>query len=238
MPDFSQRSTDIEIMDDLNCAGEVVEQTLRELDFINKWLGGDQVTLNAVDKLFSRTSDNQEIVIVDLGCGSGKMLSKISVLAQKRNLKVKLIGVDANPNILDYAIRNNKNSAIEFLAIDIFSDEFAKMKFDIVIGTLFFHHFSNQQLASFFHQLRKHTKIGIIVNDIHRHVLAYFSIKWLTGLFSKSAMVKYDAPLSVLRSFKKKDWSLILGDAGLQFSIKWKWAFRWQLIIMPYKPKF
>lgn len=231
MPDFSKRSSDIEIMDDLNCKGEVVEQTLRELDFINKWLGGDQVTLNAVDKLLSKISEDREIVIVDLGCGSGSMLAKISVIAQKRNLKVRLVGIDANPNIVSYAIRNNKNDKIDFLAIDIFSDDFMKMKFDIVIGTLFFHHFSNQQLSNFFIQLGKQTTMGIIVNDIHRHPLAYFSIKLLTGLFSKSAMVKYDAPLSVLRSFTKTDWIVIFKDAGLPYSLKWKWAFRWQLII-------
>ncbi len=231
MPDFSQRSTDIEIMDDLNCSGAVVDQTLRELDFINKWLGGDQVTLDAVGKLLHEVHNDREIVFVDLGCGSGKMLAKILTLKQMENRKVKLIGIDANPNIVAYASQHNKNPNLEFLAIDIFSDDFAKMQFDIVIGTLFFHHFSNQQLTLFFKQLEKQAKIGIVVNDIHRHPLAYFSIKWLTGLFSKSTMVKSDAPLSVLRAFKKRDWTKILGASGLAYSLKWKWAFRWQLII-------
>lgn len=233
MPDFSQRSSQIEIMDDLNCSGAVVEQTLRELDFINEYLGGDQVTLNAVDKLLPKNFQDREIVIVDLGCGSGKMLSKISRLARDKKCKVKLIGIDANPNIVSYAIQHNKNDTIDFLAIDIFSGDFKRMEFDIVIGTLFFHHFSNRQLSSFFVQLSKQTSIGIIVNDIHRHALAYFSIKWLTAFFSKSAMVKYDAPLSVLRSFRKSDWKMIFKDTGLAWSLKWKWAFRWQLIIKP-----
>lgn len=231
MPDFSQRSSQIEIMDDLNCSGEVVEQTLRELDFINKYLGGDQVTLKAVNKLLPENFQDREIVIVDLGCGSGKMLLKILRLAQEIKCKVKLIGIDANPNIVSYAIQHNRNDTIDFLAVDIFSDDFRKMEFDIVIGTLFFHHFSNQRLAGFFNQVSKQASIGIVVNDIHRHALAYFSIKWLTALFSKSAMVKYDAPLSVLRSFKKTDWKLIFKDTGLSWSLKWKWAFRWQLII-------
>ncbi len=233
MPNFSERSAQIEIMDDLNCSGEVVEQTLRELDFINEYLGGDQVTLNAVNKLLPKNFQDREIVIVDLGCGSGKMLSKILRLARDKNCKVKLIGIDANPNIVSYAIQNNNNEKVDFLAIDIFSDDFVKMEFDIVIGTLFFHHFSNQQLSSFFRQVSKQACTGVIVNDIHRHILAYFSIKWLTVLFSKSAMVKYDAPLSVLRSFKKSDWKVIFKDTGLSWSLKWKWAFRWQLIIKP-----
>jgi hypothetical protein len=49
----------------------------------------------------------------------------------------------------------------------------------------------------------------------------------LTSIFSKSYLVKNDAPLSVLRGFKKKEWFAILQQAGAtNYSVKWKWAFR------------
>jgi hypothetical protein len=74
--------------------------------------------------------------------------------------------------------------------------------------------------------------VGIVVNDLHRHWLAYHAIKILTRLFSKSAMVKYDAPLSVLRGFTRGELADILKKAGIvQYTLKWKWAFRWQIII-------
>jgi hypothetical protein len=45
-------------------------------------------------------------------------------------------------------------------------------------------------------------------------------------------MVKFDAPLSVLRGFSRREWIEILEEAGIKtYSIKWKWAFRWQVII-------
>lgn len=45
-------------------------------------------------------------------------------------------------------------------------------------------------------------------------------------------MVKFDAPLSVLRAFTKNEWITILKEAGIKdYSLRWKWAFRWQLII-------
>jgi len=73
---------------------------------------------------------------------------------------------------------------------------------------------------------------GIFINDLHRHSLAYHSIHFLTKIFSDSYLVKNDAPLSVLRGFTKKDWELILQKAGFNsYSLKWKWAFRWLLII-------
>lgn len=229
----SHRSDQLEIMDDLQCSGEVVHQTLRELDFINRWLGGNDVTRNALKKVLLSRQQSEKLTIVDLGCGSGEMLKLILKDAEKAGRDVELIGIDANPHIIEFASIHCKGiSQISFRAIDIFSEEFKKMDFDIVVATLFTHHFNKQDLAKLFDQLKKKARVAIVVNDLHRHVLAYHSIRLLTKFFSKSAMVKYDAPLSVARAFQKKDWIEILSKAGIMdFRLKWKWAFRWQLII-------
>jgi 2-polyprenyl-3-methyl-5-hydroxy-6-metoxy-1,4-benzoquinol methylase len=234
MPDFSQRSSDIEIMDDLHCAGPTLERTLIELEIINKWLGGNNITIDSIQKLL-RGSAQEDIVIADLGCGSGDMLRIIDTWAKKKKLKIKLIGVDANPFIISFAKKNLADcSHIEFQTLNIFSPEFRDQKFDIVVGTLFYHHFSNEQLVQFFETLKNNIRLGIIINDIHRHWLAYHSIKLITQLFSKSSMVKYDAPLSVLRAFRKNELTEILTKAGIKlFSIHWKWAFRWQVVAKP-----
>jgi SAM-dependent methyltransferase len=219
-------------MDDLDCAGEVVDQTLRELEFINKWLGGNAVTIEALKKILKHHDRGKPVVIADLGCGGGDMLRLIYHWAIRNQIQVKLIGIDANPNIIRFARQNILDiPAIEFATLDIFSDDFRNMRFDVVIGTLFYHHFSNLQLSEFFRQLHKQCNIGFIINDIHRHPLAYYSIKLLTKLFSKSAMVKYDAPLSVLRAFTKKELTDALPDSDTTFSISCRWAFRWQVIV-------
>jgi len=231
--DFTHRSTGIEIMDDLACQGEVVDQTLRELDFINHWLGGNAVTLNGLSSLWKTIPKNQKISIADLGCGSGEMLRLIAKQAINEGKKVDLIGMDANPNITSFAQKHTAEfENIQIEATNIFSEEFRKRKFDIVLATLFLHHFTEDELIGIFSGLKNQGTHGIVINDLHRHPLAYYSIRLLTQLFSKSAMVKYDAPLSVQRGFKKHDLQLILSRAGIKnYQLKWKWAFRWQLII-------
>ncbi len=231
--DFSKRSDGLEIMDDLDCKGEVVDQTLRELDAINHWLGGNAVTLSGLKNLLSEVDSKKNISIVDLGCGSGEMLKLIARQAKHEGRLLKLIGIDANPNITTFAQEHSKGyDNIEFEAQNVFSKKFQERKFDIVLATLFFHHFDNEQLIKFFHHLKSQVRIGIVINDIHRHYLAYHSIKLLTNFFSRSSMVKFDAPLSVLRAFKKQELKNILSEAGIKnYSLKWKWAFRWQVII-------
>lgn len=220
-------------MDDLNCEGEVVYQTLRELDVINHWLGGNAVTLSALQKVWSPIPQQQNLSIADLGCGSGEMIRIIARLARKQNREVTLHGFDANPHITAYATAHSTGfQNVSFDAANVFDAGFQNQKFDIILATLFTHHFSDQELTELFRALKQQARVGVIINDIHRHPLAYYSIRWLTKLFSKSSMVQYDAPLSVLRAFKKSELKKILASAGItHYSLTWRWAFRWQLII-------
>jgi SAM-dependent methyltransferase len=234
MPDFKIRSQQIEVMDDLNCSGQVVDQTLEELEFINKWLGGNAVTLDAFQRYINNKEITQHVLeIADLGCGSGDMLRIITQLLRKNTILLKGFGIDANPNIIQYA-RNKSHgfSELQFEPLDILSQDFQKRQYDIIIATLFFHHFSSSQLVTLFKSLKIQARQQIIINDLHRHWLAYYSIKFLTVLFSRSSMVKSDAPLSVLRGFSKQELASILMEAGIRnYKLKWRWAFRWQLII-------
>lgn len=232
MPDFSKRSTAFEIMDDLNASGPVIDQTLKELEFINKWLGGNTVTLNGLHKILAGYP-SRSLTIADLGCGGGDMLMLIDKQLKHRPLQASLVGIDANPNIVAYAVKNTANHPrITFKNLDIFSSDFQAERFDIVFATLFLHHFTREQLIEIFIQLKSIARHGIVVNDLHRHPLAFYSIKMLTKYFSKSAMVINDAPLSVLRGFTRTELKEILHAAGLRsYTLQWKWAFRWQLVI-------
>jgi len=233
MPDFSKRSDALEIMDNLNCSGQIVNRTLVELDIINQLLGGNPVTLQGLQTLIKKKKPPRPLIVADLGCGSGEMLKQIAIRFRKTNPHSTFVGIDANKNITQYA----QHHVAEFPEVcitteDILGDNFKTKEFDIVLATLFFHHFSSAQLVDIFRNLKQQARIGIIINDLHRHWLAHYSIKLLTALFSRSSMVKYDAPLSVLRGFTKQELTDILEKAGiLRYTLKWKWAFRWLLII-------
>lgn len=237
MSRFAVRSHAPEIMDDLQCAGEVVHQTLRELDFINHWLGGNRVTLKGLSLLIRNQNKIESLHIADLGCGSGEMLKLIHQQLKTSYPVIQLTGIDANLNIIAFAEKHCAGVAnIHFKAADIFDPDFQKHVFDIAIATLFLHHFTHDQLVDVFQTLKTQARIGIVVNDLHRHPLAYYSIKILTRLFSRSAMVRYDAPLSVLRGFSRAEIQQILTEAGIErYTLRWRWAFRWQLVIPTYE---
>jgi trans-aconitate methyltransferase len=230
MSRFAIRSDQQEMMDDLACSGPAVRQTLHELEVINSWLGGNAVTLEGVAHLIGGIPPETAVKVADLGCGSGDIAERVRRLLLSKGLRPVVIGIDANANIVHIAKENHPD--VHFDAINIFSDEFARLRFDIVTATLFFHHFDSHRLAAFIRQLLGQARVGIVINDIHRHWFSFHSIRLLTRLFSRSAMVRHDAPVSVLRAFSRQELEDILAEAGVKrYTIRWRWAFRWFVVI-------
>lgn len=232
MSRFSQRSREKEIMDDLDCSGPVLEQTLRELKTINRLLGGNGVTNRGLSQVVQRFPQDQ-YSLVDLGCGGGDMIAVMQAWASKKNIPIRFIGADANANTIALAKERQKAlSEVHWQVANVFDSTFLEDQVDIATCTLFTHHFTDEELVQLFQGLKQKVRLAIVINDLHRHPLAYYSIKWLTRWFSKSPMVQNDAALSVLRSFKRRDWKSIFEEAGLgKVEIHWRWAFRWQICV-------
>lgn len=227
---LEKRSVEIEIMDDLNIQGAVIDQTLKELDTINRRLGGNAISLSS----FKRILKNHEIkTLADLGCGGGDIMMGMAKIAQRSKREVSFTGIDANPHIVDYAKRNCAAwQNVGFQSINIFEEQFQNQKYDVIHCCLFLHHFTEAQLVALFRSFKNQARVAIIVNDLHRHPLAFFSIKWITRFFSKSYMVQNDAAVSVARGFKRSELEAILAQAEMDnYTLKWRWAFRWQLVV-------
>lgn len=233
MSKFDKRSEEKELMDDLECSGQELEQTLRELKTINHWLGGNHVTTNGLAKIM-KLNPQSSYRIADIGCGGGDMIRIMNEWAESNKKQVDFVGIDANRNIIELAkVRLNDVTNVNWQVQNVFEPEFSKEKVDIITCTLFTHHFTDAELITLIQSFRQKSTLGLVINDLHRHWFAFHSIRILTKLFSKSPMVQHDASLSVLRSFQKADLERILAKAGIKtYQISWFWAFRWQVLVL------
>lgn len=227
----TNRTDAIEIMDDLSMGGAMLCDTLDKLDAINKWLGGNVVTLNGIKKILKDHSKKKPLTIVDLGCGGGGMLRQIAKYGRKNGYSFKLIGVDANEHIINYAKKTSQEYfEISYLQHDVFSKEFKELSYDVVLCTLLLHHFKENEIIHLLSELNQKATLGIVVNDLHRHRMAYYLFK-LLSLVIKNNMVKEDGLTSILRGFKKGELQKISTQLEVKSHIHWKWAFRYQWII-------
>jgi 2-polyprenyl-3-methyl-5-hydroxy-6-metoxy-1,4-benzoquinol methylase len=228
MPSLRQRSYQKELLDRNNIPFEDIKRNMQELDFINTKLGGHDITLDGIVVLIKNQMHfNSRLTVVEIGCGGGDNLRAIRNWAEKIHLHMQLKGIDINPECIAYANALKRNRGIEFVVSD-YKDVSFNEKPDIVFCSLFCHHFTEDELVFMLRWMQQNSRIGFFINDLHRHWLAYYSIKLLTKIFSKSYLVKNDAPLSVQRGFTLKDWNAIFQEAGIHnFNCKWRWAFRW-----------
>lgn len=234
----SRRSEAPEIMDNFSMEGEILRDALDKIASINRLLGGNKVTLQGVTTLIKNTgtfSNNtaKEISILDVGCGNGDMLRTLADYAAKNNLKFKLIGIDANNYTIGHAQQLSKNYPnISYVCTDIFNEIEQQSTYDVILCTLTLHHFKNPEILKLMNGFRNQAEMGIVVNDLHRSAIAYYLFLAICFVFRLNKMSKDDGLVSILRGFKKADLQSYSRELDFKkYTVKWKWAFRYQWII-------
>jgi 2-polyprenyl-3-methyl-5-hydroxy-6-metoxy-1,4-benzoquinol methylase len=247
MIDLSRRSYQKELMDGEDVPFAAMAQTLRELNVINTRLGGHAITLRGVKRIIQHSSpDNYrdaiplpkvigtQFTICEIGCGGGDNLFAVYKYCSSKNIPVRFIGIDMNAECIAFARQQYPQLNCQWICSDYAIADLSQMQPDVIFSSLFCHHFTDEQLVSMLQWLLQNTRIGFFINDLHRHWLAYYLIKYITRFFSRSYLVRNDACISVARSFRKQDWMRLFEKAGISHQsavrsqpvISWQWAFR------------
>lgn len=228
-----ERTDESEIMDDFELKGTDLEKTLYDLDNINKWLGGNRITLEGVMLLLRHHPKSEPVHIADIGCGNGAILREIANWARKENYKIELTGIDANPYAIEIAEKlSYYYPEINYFSIDIFQDEFEKKEFDVLLCTLTLHHFKDSQIDELIKLFIRQSKFGIVINDLQRSKIAYRLFQAFCAVFIRNEIARKDGLTSILRGFKKRDLQVFSNKISVKKQkISWKWAFRYQWII-------
>lgn len=211
-PDFARRTDRPEIMDDLNEPEAEFAAAYRELEIINKRLGG----IHAIERNLPPADD---LLILDVAAGACDVGE-----ALLRSRRCRVVALDLNARGLDGA-RQSLPVVGDALALP-----FRDGSFDVVMASLFFHHLGNEQCVRVLQQMWRIARRKVLVNDLHRHPLAYFSIRALTMAFSRSRMVRHDGPLSVLRAFKPRELQAIAHQAGVPARVQRSFPYRLVLV--------
>ncbi len=227
--DFSRRSYQKELLDGEHIPLAAIERNMVELEIINMRLGGHRISQHG----FGALAENKSALsICEIGCGGGDNLLAISKKYANQNMNLKMIGIDINPDCITVARQKFQGKEARFIVSDYKDVQFDQDKPDIIFASLFCHHFTDDDLQLVLKWMNANAGLGFFINDLHRSPLAYYSIRLLTSIFSRSYLVKHDAPLSVLRGFRKLEWKKLLEAAGIfNYSIKWRWAFRWLIVV-------
>ncbi len=230
--DFSCRSHQLEMMDGDAIGFEDFRQCLHDLELVNVCTLAYRPTLHWLKATLRKDKSGQPVSILDVGSGGGDMLRRIWRWAERSGRKTCLAGVDRNPWSKKSAESSTPPDApIQYETADIFSFD-PDRRADFIISSLFTHHLSDDEVVKFLRWMDRHAAQGWFINDLHRHPLAFFLIRYVTRLLRFGPMVQYDGPLSVARAFTAADWRRLVAEAGIpaeRVCISWFFPFRYCL---------
>lgn len=226
------RSTETEWLDDLSLDGPELEESLRDLELFNRYLGGHRALLRCLQRALAWLP-KRRLRLVDIGCGRGDGLRAIARWGAKSGLALDLIGVDANEATLHEARKQSRAyPEIRYVAGDAFGNTLAALQPDVVTASLIFHHFSTTELAEQLPRLLEHTPV-LVIADLHRHRLAHASFRALTRLLRACPMTRHDGAVSIRRAFTRHELQDLIAPLDLRhWSIHWSFAFRYEVLLV------
>jgi SAM-dependent methyltransferase len=229
MLNLANRDTTPEIMDDFNLSAEEVVPVLKGLGKMNALFGGHKSLISALKRFPVKNND----VVADWGCGGGDALIAIAKWARDRKLKLVLTGIDATPAAVAFARQESAAfNNIKYNCADVLDPAIVNNRADIVISSLFTHHFPDEYWIKLIRNMYAACRKGIIITDLHRHPVLYWAVVLITRIFTSNKMAQNDGPLSVKRGFKRHELQKLLKMAQIDnYKLTWMWAFRWRVII-------
>jgi SAM-dependent methyltransferase len=221
-------------MDAPDVRGPALRSALRDLRRINAVLGGYRATEVVLSPLLRSRS---ALRVLDVGSGTGDYPARLVKRGRRLGTRVEAVGVDLNPVTvghgrawLDHTLSPPLRSRARLEIADALALPYADDAFDVTHAALFLHHLHGAAAVQLLREMDRVSRLGVVVNDLHRHPLAYVGIWGLSRLLGMSPMVQHDGPLSVLRGFRRGDLADLARRAGLRRPrIRWHWAFRWTL---------
>lgn len=224
----NKRSEEQEILDLGDYSDSEYESCLHLLGKVNEVLGGFSATKKAMLRL--KETPNS---ILDIGCGGGQLCQKLHGWFPK----AKIVGIDISQKAVEYAERLLPTSCKERVTFVLQKDKslpYGDNSFDVVTTMLVCHHMSDDELVLFLKESFRISSMAVVVNDLHRHILAYIGFSLIAPFIFLNRLIWHDGRLSIRRSFQKNDWISFLERAGFQkrqYSLTWNFPFRWTLTL-------
>jgi 2-polyprenyl-3-methyl-5-hydroxy-6-metoxy-1,4-benzoquinol methylase len=224
---LATRSTADERMD-TDCADyDDYRRCLRDLARVNTVTLTPRPTLAWLAR---EVAGRKSFSLLDVACGHGDILRRISHWAERNGISARLDGVDLNPWSTRAAREATPaSSRITYHTADVFTFQPEGGGFDYIISSQFTHHLTDETVVKFIRWMEANARRGWFIGDLHRHWFPYYGFGVLACIARWHPFVLSDGRISIARSFVRDDWRRLIRSAGLtdaDVEICWNVPFR------------
>jgi ubiquinone/menaquinone biosynthesis C-methylase UbiE len=203
------RSTAREFLDADQLDALELRKNLREMAMLNRLPGGVGDSVRAVERLLG---EQNEATVLDVGTGSGDFVRRL-----RRRRHVEVIASDVRSEILEIAARNLAGTNnVSLLQADARAIPLSDGEVDIAHASLLMHHFDPDDAIVALAEMRRVSRLGVVINDLRRGVLPFAMTAAAVLALSRGAYTRHDGVLSARRAYTLAELDTLAARAGLK----------------------
>jgi 2-polyprenyl-3-methyl-5-hydroxy-6-metoxy-1,4-benzoquinol methylase len=190
------------------------QSALRGLRRINRVSGVARRVWNVIRRI-ARSRGLSEFSVLDVASGGGDLAKELARRSRRSGVRASFAGCDLSPTAVRLANESrNSSDDIDFFVADAVNGPLPQ-RYDIVISTLFLHHLDEASSVQLLSNLRGAARHAVLIDDLERshmgHWLAWTGCRVLT----RSPVVHYDGPVSVLGAYTVEEARRLAVKSGL-----------------------
>ena len=207
---------------DGDVADEDFAGTFRDLERINRLLGGTAATLRALARLVAPLPAGRPVRILDVATGCADVPRDVVAAARAGRFgpgrSVSVTATDVHPKALDLARRwtpAGEWPEITVETADATALPYPDGAFDVALCSLALHHLGPAGAVAALREMERVTTAGFVVNDLARSRTNRFLAWLVTRVAFVDPLSRHDAPVSVMRAYTLREYGELAVEAGI-----------------------
>lgn len=186
---------------------------LRDLEQINRLLGGSRASWRAVRWIVARSAHRGPVRMLDVGTGAADIPLDLLRRARRLGMELSVTATDVRPEIIDFArARATDEPGVDVVLTGDVPPTAAR--YDIAHASLVLHHLEPDDALRFLGDLGRAAPY-VIVNDLDRDRRWWLAAWLMTRVATRNRYTRNDAPLSVRRAYRPDEIGRMAARAGL-----------------------
>jgi hypothetical protein len=226
---FRERARGYELLDRPDADPRLVEEGYRFMRTVNRIGGGIAVVRRFLEHELAGSPNDAPVTVLDIGAGDCDIPLSLQPWADRRGYNLRFTCLDQNPKAVELAQCRGARSAqwglphqrssggagptlpalpaVRTVQADIFGYQ-PQEKFDYAVGSMTFHHFTDDEIGRLIAHLRGFVKRAVLINDLRRCLLNYLACFLLALPLDRE--IRHDGLLSIRRGFQPHELARML----------------------------
>jgi len=220
-----ERRPDPELLDGDGVSSSEAEASLADIEWVHRRLGGRTLVRRRLVPLLKTMPARQgALSVLDLGCGSGHVGRDLLAAAGESGVRLRILGLDRKASHMRLVDRGTAVTA------DALRLPFRDRSVDVVLSTLFLHHFAPAEIAALLAESRRVAAAAVVALDLSRHRLALAAISVVGPLAFRSRLSVVDGKTSVRQAYTAREIASLAETALPGARVESVSRFVWELV--------